>query len=200
MSFRSLTRTPTRRGLGIGAMFVALLAVLAACQSGTNGAESRATESASSVTSESQATARKAESSSKPVAPDFQLASLTGETVQLSDYEGKVVLIDFWATWCAPCRMEVPHLKELYSRYQEDGFEVVGISLDQAGPDVVRRFVAKHEIPYEVVMGNPDVARRYGRVTALPTACLIDRDGRVVKKYVGYRPLETFVADIEPLM
>ncbi len=133
-------------------------------------------------------------------APDFTLPDLRGEPVRLSDYTGKVVLLDFWATWCGPCRMEVPHFKELMQRYSPRGFAVLGVSLDETGAEVVRPFVKAQEITYPVVIGDDYTAGRYGGVSALPTTFLIDRQGRVVKKYIGYRDLDTFEEDIKPLL
>jgi thiol-disulfide isomerase/thioredoxin len=181
-------RLSMRGRLGAGVVTLGLLLSLGACQQGSPDAET------------SSAGTQGGEDDLYPPAPDFELAGLDGKIVRLSDFEGKVVLVDFWATWCGPCRMEVPHLKELYSRYSGKGLELVGISLDTAGPGVVRPFVEKNDIPYTIVMGDQATANLYGGVTAIPTAFLIDRKGRVIKKYVGYRPLETFVADIEPLM
>jgi peroxiredoxin len=133
-------------------------------------------------------------------APDFTLPALSGKPVHLSDYQGRVVLLDFWATWCGPCRMEIPHFKQLTEKYGGRGFVVLGVSLDDTGAEVVRPFVADHEIAYPVVIGDQYTANRYGGVSALPTTFLIDRQGRVVKKYVGYRDLETFEEDIKPLL
>jgi len=133
------------------------------------------------------------------LAPEFALPNLKGETVRLSDFRGQVVIVDFWATWCGPCRMEIPHLKELVRKYGDKGFNVIGVSMDDAGAEVVRPFVRQLEISYPVLIGDAYTARRYGGVNALPTTFLIDRQGRVVKKYIGYRDLGSFEEDLGPL-
>jgi len=134
------------------------------------------------------------------LAPGFTLPDLEGTPVRLSDFRGKVVLLDFWATWCGPCRMEVPHFKELTEKYGGQGFVVLGVALDETGAEVVRPFVQKQDIRYPIVIGDQYTAGRYGGVGALPTTFLLDREGRVVKKYVGYRDLEVFEEDIRPLL
>lgn len=117
-------------------------------------------------------------------APDFSLPQLTGEQLHLSDYRGKVVLLDFWATWCEPCREEVPHFVELQSKYRGRGLQIVGISMDDdAGP--VRDFYQRFHMNYPVVMGNAATGELYGGVLGLPIAFLIDRDGRIHSKHIG---------------
>ncbi len=133
-------------------------------------------------------------------APNFTLAELEGRTVRLSDYRGDVVLLDFWATWCGPCRMSIPHLIELQNEYADDGFTVLGVSLDRAGRDVVSRFVEKAGINYPVVMGTGAVQEAYGGIRSIPTAFLIDRDGYVVKMIQGYQPKNALVTAITPLL
>jgi thiol-disulfide isomerase/thioredoxin len=132
--------------------------------------------------------------------PDFTLPDLSGTAVRLSDYRGKVVLLDFWATWCGPCRMEIPHFLELTSKYGERGFVVVGVAMDETGAEVVRPFVEKYRITYPIVLGDAYTANRFGGVSALPTTLLLDREGRQVRKYVGYRDLKVFEQDIAPLL
>lgn len=133
-------------------------------------------------------------------APEFTLPDLDGQLVRLADFQGKVLLLDFWATWCGPCRMEIPHFKQLTEKYGSRGFIVVGVAMDEKGAEVVRPFVTENGISYRVVIGDAYTARRYGGVQALPTTFLIDRNGHLVKKYVGYRDLETFEEDITPLL
>ncbi|MDI6809407.1 MAG: TlpA disulfide reductase family protein [Candidatus Eisenbacteria bacterium] len=133
-------------------------------------------------------------------APDFTLKDLSGNDVTLSNFKGKVVLIDFWATWCGPCKMEIPHLKELYSQYKKEGFEVIGISLDRGGMRVVKPFVEKYGMEYTTVMGTDDVVKAYGGIRGIPTAFLISRDGFIIKKYVGYQKKSVFEEVIKRLL
>ena len=133
-------------------------------------------------------------------APDFTLPDLRGEPVRLSNYRGKVVLLDFWATWCGPCRMEIPHFQELTAKYGEKGFVVIAIAMDETGAEVVGPFVDRNQITYPVVLGDAETAELFGGVTALPTTYLIDRAGNMVRKYSGYQELSTFEQDITPLL
>ena len=133
-------------------------------------------------------------------APDFALEDLNGKTVRLSDFDGKVRIVDFWATWCPPCVAELPHFKELYETYRSKGFEIIGVALDQQGASVVKPFVEENEIEYPILVGNPTVAASYGGVSSLPTTFVIDRQGKVYKKYIGYIPKATFEKDIAALL
>jgi len=120
-------------------------------------------------------------------APDFTLTSLDGEEIRLSDLKGKTIFLDFWATWCGPCRESIPHLVSLYKTHRENGFLIIGISVDKGGADLVRRFTASMGIPYPVAMATGDLERQYG-VTALPTGFLIDREGKIRDKILGFSP------------
>jgi thiol-disulfide isomerase/thioredoxin len=118
-------------------------------------------------------------------APEFELKDRTGKTVRLSDYKGKVVLLDFWATWCVPCKAEIPWLIELAKKYEPEGVELLGISMDQDGWDVVNPFVEKMGIQYPILLGNKRTAYLYGDVEALPLAFFVDRAGRVAAIQLG---------------
>src|SRR6185369_14044236 len=114
-----------------------------------------------------------------------------GKPFRLSDQKGKVVLIDFWATGCGPCRMAIPHLIELQKEYKGKGLQVVGVSLDQQGPAVVKPFYQQWKMNYTVVIDDQGAAARdYGGIRSIPTAILVGRDGRIVTGFVGYRPKE----------
>jgi peroxiredoxin len=133
-------------------------------------------------------------------APEFTLADISGKQVKLSDFRGKVVILDFWATWCPPCRMEVPHFISLYNDYKAHGLEIVGVSLDQNGIQAVVPFVEQKGINYVSLIGNAQIARLYGGIRNIPTAFVIDRNGRIASKHVGYKGREAFESDIVPLL
>jgi thiol-disulfide isomerase/thioredoxin len=131
---------------------------------------------------------RKPASGMKPV-PQFALSSLDGKTVAMKNLSNKVVVIDFWATWCPPCREEIPHLNRLYSDYKSQGLEIIGISMDD-GPDVVKEFAREFRMEYPLVMGNEELSEQFGGVLGLPTTFIVDRKGNIVKKFVGLPPAE----------
>ena len=133
-------------------------------------------------------------------APDFTLPDLNGKAFSLSELEGKVVILNFWATWCPPCVMEIPHFIDLYKEYKGQGLEVVGVSMDRGGVKVVKSFVKKNEMTYPVVIGNQKVAEDYGGIRGIPTTFVIDHHGYIVKKFVGYRNKEVFESIIQQLL
>jgi thiol-disulfide isomerase/thioredoxin len=119
----------------------------------------------------------------KPAA-DFVLSDAAGNPVKLSDLRGKVVLLNFWATWCAPCRLEIPWFVEFQKTYRDRDFAILGISLDEDGWNAVRPYVQTRNVNYTVFTGNDEVARLYG-ADSLPTTLIIDRSGRVAARHVG---------------
>jgi thiol-disulfide isomerase/thioredoxin len=118
-------------------------------------------------------------------ADDFKLPDLKGTTVRLSDFKGKPVLIDFWATWCPPCREAIPHIEKLHKSYSGKGLIVLGISLDQGGWDSVEVFIREQGVTYRILQGNDDVMAAY-QVRTIPMAVLLNRDGKIVKRYLGF--------------
>lgn len=133
-------------------------------------------------------------------APDFVLTSLDGREVRLSQFRGKVVILDFWATWCPPCKLELPHFIELHHEYQDDGLVIIGVSLDKTGVREVAAFVKEWKIPYVVAMGTGEVVRSYGGIRGIPTTFVIGKDGKIYRKYVGYRKKEVFQDDVSRLL
>ena len=133
-------------------------------------------------------------------APAFDLQDLNGKSVKLSDFKGKVVILDFWATWCPPCRAEIPHFVELQNEYRDKGLVVVGVSLDQGGPGVVSSFVKQQGINYPIVMGDDSVTSKYGDIQAIPTTFVIDSNGNIVGKHEGFTDKGVFVKEISPLL
>ncbi|MEE2877125.1 MAG: TlpA disulfide reductase family protein [Candidatus Neomarinimicrobiota bacterium] len=140
-----------------------------------------------------------ARSSSSFRAPDFTLPDVDGKKVSLSDYEGSIVIINFWTTWCGPCRYEIPDLMELREKYDGD-LVVIGISLDYDPASVVPRFVEKLGINYPILYGDTSIAGTYGGVSGIPTTFVIDRDMNLYRRYIGYRPQSVFEKDIEDLI
>jgi len=118
-------------------------------------------------------------------APDFELKDLNGKTVKLSDYRGKAVLLNFWATWCPPCKAEMPWFVDMQNRYAAQGFQVVGVSMDDGGPNDVIKFTREIGVNYPILMGKETVAEQYGSVEFLPTSFFIDRNGNIVDRVFG---------------
>ncbi len=133
-------------------------------------------------------------------APDFALKDANGQTVHLSDYRGKVVLLDFWATWCGPCKVEIPWFQEFERQNKDKGFAVLGVAMDDDGWDAVKPFAQERGINYRLVLGNDDVARLYGDLEALPTTLLIDRDGGIASIHVGLTGKSEFEDGIQELL
>ncbi len=135
---------------------------------------------------------------SHPSAPDFALVSVNGDTVRLSDYKGKVVIVDFWATWCPPCKQEIPGFIDLYSKKAESGLVIIGVGLDK--PDAIRAFAKDYKINYHIVIGNDQVQRAYGGIQAIPTTFIIGKDMTIRQKVVGYRPESFFESQVNTLL
>jgi peroxiredoxin len=133
-------------------------------------------------------------------APDFELKDANGHMVKLSDYRGKVVLLDFWATWCGPCKIEIPWFKEFERQNKDKGFAVIGVAMDDEGWEVVKPFAEQLSINYRVVVGNDELAQRFGGVDALPTTFLIDREGKIAATHVGLSAKRDFENGIQALL
>jgi thiol-disulfide isomerase/thioredoxin len=133
-------------------------------------------------------------------APAWSLVDLAGKPVESAQFKGKVVIVDFWATWCGPCRFGIPELNRLYTAYKDKGVEIIGVSLDQQGPAVVKPFVAQYKMTYPVLMGTQKIINDFGGVTGIPTAFVITQDGKIYKKYVGLYPGSVYEQDIKSLL
>lgn len=118
-------------------------------------------------------------------APNFVLKAADGTTIELHKLKGKVVLVNFWATWCPPCRAEIPGMMKVYDKYKAKGLEIVGISVDNGGWDDVRPWLEKHPINYPIVVGNGSLTQAYGGIRSIPTTFVVDRKGNIVEKHVG---------------
>lgn len=152
------------------------------------------------ITSRANAEWQPVPSLPRAAAPVWDLKDSEGKIVKFSDFKGRVVILDFWATWCGPCRREIPGFVELQKQYGEQGLTVIGISLDEEGPAVVKPFIKKFGINYPVVMGDQKISQAFGGIEGLPTTFVIDREGRIVKKHIGYVPKEEFEKEIKPLL
>jgi cytochrome c biogenesis protein CcmG/thiol:disulfide interchange protein DsbE len=121
----------------------------------------------------------------KKTAPNFTLKDIDGRPVKLSDFRGKIVLLNFWATWCGPCKVEIPWFIEFEQKYKDRGLVVIGVSMDEEGWSVVKPYVADRRINYRIVVGTEKVGQAYGGVESLPTSFIIDKEGRIVSTHVG---------------
>lgn len=134
-------------------------------------------------------------------APNFTLYDLEDDKVSLKSLRGKVVLLDFWATWCYPCRVEIPHFIDLYEKYYSSGLEVVGIALDKGGARDVKPFAEKEGMSYPVLIGDTLITKAYGGITAIPTTFVIDKRGVVYSRYVGVpKDINVFENDVKKLL
>lgn len=138
--------------------------------------------------------------SATPLAQDFDLKDLSGKRVKLSDYKGKVVAVNFWATWCGPCRAEIPDFIKLREQYNSRGLEIIGISLDRGGPQAVANFAERFKINYPVVMGDQKTVDAYGPINAIPTTFVVDRQGRIHSRHLGLVSFNKIENTIKPLL
>lgn len=137
---------------------------------------------------------------SRKAAPDFTLTDATGASIKLSDYRGKVVLLNFWATWCGPCKIEIPWFIQFEKAYKDRGFETLGISMDEDGWKGIKPFVSQTAINYPVMIGNLHLAELYGGVDSLPSTFLIDRQGRIAFTHLGLIAKRDYEAEIQQLI
>jgi len=133
-------------------------------------------------------------------APAFSLKDKDGKTYSLESLKGKIIVLNFWATWCPPCRAEIPDFKKVYSEYRDKGVEILGVSLDHKGWGVIKPFLEQWEINYPVVLGGAGIARDYGNVRSIPTTFIIDKNGKVVDQHVGAMNEKMLVKMFEKLL
>jgi peroxiredoxin len=133
-------------------------------------------------------------------APDFALKDADGKTVHLTDYKGKVVLLDFWATWCGPCKIEIPWFIDMEHKRKDKGFEVLGVAMDDNGWEDVKPFLADMKVNYRVVVGDDPTGQAYGGVDSLPTTFLIDKQGKIAAIHVGLTGRKEFEDGIDELL
>ena len=171
-----------------------------------NGTAQRQSSSKSSAASKPVLKNKKQENTI--IAPDFTLADLEGNLVSMNQFQGKVVLLNFWGTWCGPCKREIPDFINLIDKHGTNGLEIVGITLSSGSPKDIKKFANKRKINYTLltdINGNETqrVKALYGQETGeeiegIPTTFLIDKDGNIRKRYVGPRSEEVFFTDLEP--
>jgi len=133
-------------------------------------------------------------------APNFVLKTGDGKTYELVQSKGKVVIVNFWATWCGPCRKEIPDFIEFYKKYKDQGVEIVGVSLDKDGWEKVNPFVKQNNINYPVVLDNGKVAATFGKIQFIPTTFIIDPNGNIVDQHTGVMTKAMLEAKIKPLL
>jgi cytochrome c biogenesis protein CcmG/thiol:disulfide interchange protein DsbE len=136
----------------------------------------------------------------RKIAPDFSLKDSGGKTVKLSDYRGKVVLLNFWATWCGPCKMEIPWFIEFEQKHKDQGFSILGVAMDDGGWDDVKPYIERRKVNYRVLMGNDSVSEMYGGIDSLPTTFLLDREGRIASVHIGLVSQSDYQNEINALL
>jgi cytochrome c biogenesis protein CcmG/thiol:disulfide interchange protein DsbE len=137
---------------------------------------------------------------SRKSAPEFTLKDVNGSAVNLSDYKGKVVLLNFWATWCGPCKIEIPWFIDFEQKYKDRGFAVLGVAMDDEGWEIVKPYIDKSKINYRIVVGNDSVATMYGGIDSLPTTFVLDRDGKIASTHIGLVSKSDYENEIQQLL
>ena len=188
-------------------LFIGSLLIISGCSAKEDIKEQKSEDSKQKIENTESGNTVKKDSSNETKAPDFKLATIGGEEFYLSDYAGKVVMLNFWGTWCAPCRKEIPDLVNLQKKYNKDGLEIVGITLNSGSAKEIQKFADSKNMNYTLLtdFGNDEtitVTNLYGQaigqpISAIPTTLIIDREGYIVKGYIGPRSEEIFYNDLK---
>lgn len=133
-------------------------------------------------------------------APPLTGTTSNGATIDLSAMKGKVVVVNFWATWCGPCRAEIPDFISVYGEYKSKGLEIVGVSLDEGGWSDVTPYAQRSKITYPIILGDRRVARTWGGIQAIPTTFIIDKQGNIIDSHVGMMSKAQLLQKIKPLL
>lgn len=176
------------KNASLALLLIGLALMPAACSSPETSSEAVAQTSGGLPTPSALATTGLGE------APDFRLPTLAGDSLGLSDLQGQIVVVNFWATWCAPCIQEIPELNALHDELNPHGLTVLGISLDQEGAVIVRPFAERLDITYPILLDEGTVAEAFGGVWGLPTTFVIDAEGQIMQRVIGLFP----VAEMRP--
>lgn len=135
---------------------------------------------------------------------DFKLKNVNGEITDLNSFKGKVLIVDFWDTWCPPCKKGIPEFIEMKNRYKDEDFEIVGIAFARDGYETVQKFAKEYKMNYTVLAADeetlPKLFKVYGTISAIPTAFIIDKNGKIVDKTIGYVPIKEFESKVKPLL
>lgn len=133
-------------------------------------------------------------------APGFTVKGVDGRAVRFADFRNRPVVVDFWATWCAPCRASMPHLSSMQQRYGKQGLAVIGLSVDETGPAPVKRFANDLGVKFTIAMANDEVLDAYGPIRSIPTTFFINRKGTIVRRVVGYIDSETMDGYVQEIL
>jgi cytochrome c biogenesis protein CcmG/thiol:disulfide interchange protein DsbE len=175
--------TPKRNSLVLTVVIVAVAAMLAFAPYMARRARSNSGNQSSEIKGK--------------LAPEFSLESLEGQTVHLADFRGKAVLLNFWATWCQPCKIEMPWLEQMQQQYGPEGLQIVGIAMDDASKEDIAKFTKEMGVNYPILLGKESVGDAYGGVQFLPSTFFIDRNGKIVDRVFGLKSRSEIEDDIK---